>query len=63
MPGFAGNVISLVITRFPILADFSAKRKMIKQGRHVSRNETIKNREHSIFVKNLAFSRSDAPIQ
>ncbi|PYI46199.1 MAG: hypothetical protein DMF10_09850 [Verrucomicrobia bacterium] len=47
-PGFFGNVISSVIKRFPTLADFEMKRKMIKQGGHVSRNQTIETSEHSI---------------
>ena len=34
--------------RFPTLADFRAKRKMMRQGRHfVGRDETIGSREHS----------------
>ncbi|PYJ06500.1 MAG: hypothetical protein DME67_05125 [Verrucomicrobia bacterium] len=47
-PGIAVNVISSVITRFPTLADFAIERKMIKQGGHVSRNQTIEKSEHSI---------------
>src|SRR5207247_6740064 len=44
-PGIAGMMISSVIMRFPTLADFRMKRKMVKQDRHVSRNQTIESEE------------------
>jgi len=37
--------------RFPTLADFAIKRKMMSGGGHVSTNETIENSEHSIIRK------------
>ena len=48
----AETVISSVILQFPTLAEFKMKRKMVKQDRHMSRNETIENWEHSIIRKN-----------
>src|SRR4029450_3681958 len=44
----AGKMTSSVKKRFPTLADFRAKRKIMRQDRHfVSRDETIGSREHS----------------